>query len=438
MAEKGVVWTKRNKNFYHYFTLIFTILIVGGSVGMMQNASGITVVPIAEYFGIERAAASTYLSDVSFILAIIYIFIGFIQNRVPSRVWIPLGLFIGAAGMIIAGQATEYQTVRYAAGLMAVVEAVNGGAFQGSITPNWWEKHVGFLVGLVAALCSGIGVIWNIIGGIIIANFGWKADMMAIGVYLAILGFISIFFLRYRPAEKGLLPYGAEDHGQEIHPVYKFVATKEDKDSQPGATMKQALLNPTYWLILALGGVAIGITAISTALPGYAMEHGMSMAASGSIGSIALVGRMVGSLFIGILFDKWGSMKATLALLLIGIVGAVLLLLAPNLVVINIGCFLIGNLYGLATVGPTVMMKEFIGLKDFPPLNSWLHIVVALGYSYWIPVYSAFYDKYGSYGRGVILVMGIMAACAVIAVLITLFGKNFVKKWQVKEDAEVS
>jgi|GEM_PF-2338765 len=435
MSEKDFMYTKRNKNFYHYFTLVFTVLIIGGSIGMMQNASGLTVVPIAVEFGIERAMASTYLSDVSFILSLIYIFAGFIQNRIPSKIWIPLGLFIGAAGMIIASQAESYQTIRYTAGLMAVVEGINGGGFQGSITPNWWEKRVGFLVGLVAALCSGIGVIWNIVGGIIIANYGWRADMLAIGIYLAVIGVISIFFMRYRPAEKGLLPYGAEDTGQEIKPVYKLVATEKDSDALPGATMKQALTNPTYWLILTMGGVAIGITAIATALPGFAMEHGMSMAASGSIGSIALVGRMVGSLFIGILFDKWGSMKATLALLCIGLVGGTLLYIAPNLAIINVGCFLIGNLYGLATVGPTVMMKEFMGLKNFPPLNSWLHIAVAMCYSRWIPVYSAFYDKYGSYRRGVLLAMGIMLGCAVIAILISLFGKNFIKKWQV-ESAE--
>jgi len=429
-TDDKTIWTKRNRSKHHWITAIMTMLILGGTIGMMQTASGITIVPIAEAFSVPRGTAAFYLSLTGYILSAMYLVVGVVMDKVSSRIWIPLGLAIGALGMLLCSFAQTFSLFYIAPIFMAVTEALNGGTFQGAIIANWFEKRLGFIMGLVDMVQSGIGALWGIVGSVIIVNFGWRNQFRVVGVYLLALAVLSIFLLRYRASEKGLLRYGAADSGQDVHESdnteKKNPAVTENL---PGVTIRQALKSPCYWLIMVFIAVSISTCAFNSSLPGFGMEFGMGTVLAGTLTTVSLVGRMIGSTLAGVLFDKFGMLKSSLIMIVVGMVGTFLLMLHGSTTMIFVGGFLLGSFMGVPVIGVTFVVKQFIGLKKFAILSSWGHVVMALFFSYYISMFSTTYDKTGSYLANTYLLLGFLVATAIILLLIEVTGKRLQKHW---------
>ena len=77
-------------------------------------------------------------------------------------------------------------------------------------------------MGISAAFSGLIGMIGSSFLGMAIPAFGWRVSYMAVGIVSTALVLpISLFILRYKPEEMGLLPYGAEDVEQRQYQAHQ-------------------------------------------------------------------------------------------------------------------------------------------------------------------------------------------------------------------------
>ena len=90
------------------------------------------------------------------------------------------------------------------------------------ILGNWFKKKTGMAVGISAAFSGLVGMIGSSFLGMAIPAFGWRVSYVAVGIVSTALVLpISLFILRYKPEEMGLLPYGAENVEQRLYQTYQ-------------------------------------------------------------------------------------------------------------------------------------------------------------------------------------------------------------------------
>ena len=75
---------------------------------------------------------------------------------------------------------------------------------------NWFHKKAGMAVGISAAFSGLMGMMGSSALGFMIPALGWRASYGIIGAASIVLILpVSLFVLRNRPSDKGMLPYAS-------------------------------------------------------------------------------------------------------------------------------------------------------------------------------------------------------------------------------------
>ncbi len=417
------VWTSRNRSKWHWIALIGAIAIGCVTSGMMQNASGITIVPMSEFFGIGRGEGALYLTVMGLVMGVMFLFVGFIMDKVKSMIWIPLGMAAAVVGFVLPYFATSIGNMYVAAIFMAITGALCGGAFMCGVGANWFEKGAGTVIGVINAVTTGVGAIWSTLGSWVIESYGWQNAFLVEAVLAAILLILAIPLFRYRPSEKGLIPYGAKEED------YIKKSEQSETIEIPGVTWKRAVKSPVFWFVAIFAFLTMAINAMSANLPGLATSAGMSTTVSGLVGSVSLIGWVIGSIVVGGLVDKWGMFRATIFLGIFGIVGCALIILVHHDVAIFAGSFLFGLPMGLPMVGTSVAAQRYFGGKNFGTISCWINAVLAFSYYGFVSIYSFIYDASGSYTPGIILCICFLVCAVIVIRIIMATGERLRREW---------
>ncbi len=422
-AKQSTVWTKRNKSNWHWIALIGAILIGCLTSGMMQNASGITIVPMSEAFNVGRGEGAFYLTVMGLVMGVMYLFVGIIMDKVKSKIWIPIGMAAAVVGFILPYFATSLANMYVAAVFMAITGALCGGAFMCGVGANWFEKGQGTVVGVINAVTTGVGAIWSTLGSWIIASFGWRNAFLVEAIIAGILLIVAIPLFRYRPSERNLIPYGADEE--------QYVKKIEEAEhiELPGITWKRALKASTFYFVLIFAIFAMAINAMSANLPGLAQAAGMDTTVSGLVGTVSLVGWVIGSIIVGGLVDKWGMFRATVFLGIFGVIGCLLIIFVHNSTAIFAGSFLFGLPMGLPMVGTTVAAQRYFGGKNFGTISCWVNAFLAFSYYGFVSIYASIYDMTGSYTMGVVLCIVLLVLLMIVIKIIQAVGEKLRKEW---------
>jgi predicted MFS family arabinose efflux permease len=185
-----------------------------------------------------------------------------------------------------------------------------------------------------------------------------------------------LFFLRNRPADLGLLPYGAQSAAEVVPPRQNPVRTAIQ-------TLRDVSRSRPFWL-LALTFFICGATTnglIGTHLIPAGVDHGMSEIAAARL--LALIGifDIVGTTVSGYLTDRYDPRKLLFAYY--GLRGVSLLILPWALGSAHFALLAFIVFYGLdwvATVPPTVALasKEF-GIARGPLVFGWVFTAHQIG-----------------------------------------------------------
>ena len=356
----------------HYSWVVAAVgLVTLITAAGFRSTTGILIVPLQNEFGWSRAT-------ISFAVAINLVIYGlggpfaaaFVEKYGMRRVITVavLGISLGA------GLSTRMNAPWQLDILWGVVNAAATGAISvplGAMIANrWFARRRGLVTGLLTASNASGQLIFLPLLAWIVTQWGWRyAAGTAAAVALVLVLPLVLLFIRDRPSDMGLAPYGST----ELEPAPVVTGN-------PFASAMRTLGNVrrsrAFWLLAGsffiCGASTNGL--IGTHLIPAAMDHGFGEVAAASLLATIGVFDLFGTLASGWLTDRYDP--RLLLAWYYGLRGLSLLVLPYAFGAPRFGLILFVVFYGLdwvATVPPTVALTaEIFGRESVGVVFGWI------------------------------------------------------------------
>ena len=224
---------------------------------------------------------------------------------------------------------------------------------------------------------TGIGgVIFNPIGTALIqaGPEGWRTGYLVFGILTLVVTLpFTIFVVRSKPSDKGLLPYGAG----EVSDDAGMPAAKES-----GVPANKAMKTSAFIAVAAFCGLITINQTVYQFMPSYCQSFSATLpdiaAISGVVASSCMAGQAIGKVILGAVNDK--TIKGGMAFGIGGgIIGVLLMWFLPSqAIVLMVGAFLFGFVYACTTVQTPLLTRAVFGSLDYTNIYSRVSMVGAL------------------------------------------------------------
>lgn len=403
------------KQGFHYAYLIVAscIAITCLPCALMLSCAGIFFTPVSEYFGVARATFTLYFSILNIAMMLTLPVAGNLMAKHDLRVILSGAVALAGLGCIGMSFCQAMWQFYVCGAVMGVGVAPLIYLAVPTLINAWCRERVGFFVGLAMAFTGIGGVIFNPIGTSIINSGaeGWRTAYLVFGL-IALVGTLpfTLFVVRSRPEDKGLLPYGykAEDEGASSGAV-----------EVSGVPAEVAMKKPAFYALAVFCGIITLNQTIYQFLPSYATSFEATLpeiaAASGIVASAAMAGQAIGKVFLGIVSDK--SIRLGLVCgFAAGAIGVALMWLFPSpLFLLLAGAFLFGIVYAMTVVETPLLVRDVFGSADYTKIYARISMVGSLMSAVAAVFWSFVIDSAGGFPLMFILSFVCMGICFVTA-----------------------
>jgi len=339
-----------------YPIALVVFLSTGLSVGMAQYAFGEFAGPLKEQFGWTQTQLNLSLAF-SFISGILAPFVGNLSDRIGIRPVMFASLLLIAAGFLLRPLITElwhwylFSSLVYAGFPGATIMPA------GKMVGLWFPRTRGRVMGAVVAGNNFGGVTMPPLAAAIIAAMSWEMAYVTFGLIMAVLGIVALFVIveDENKIEKEMNRTGRADQAH----VARVAA-------RAGLTVKQALANRNFWLIM-LGLIAATFTyqGVLTQLRQHFEESGFAPAVATTAVSI-VAGMGIGSkLAFGRASEKITARIATIISVALQAVGVFIIAQADATILLWVGIFIFGLGFGGLGALIVLVVQEAFGMKEF-------------------------------------------------------------------------
>lgn len=400
---------------YAYLIVLSCIVMTCLPCALVLSCAGIFFTPVSEFFGVPKASFTLYFSVLNLAMMATLPVAGKLLAARDARVVLSVATALcglGMFGMASCQEVWQFYLVGIVLGVgvapliyLAVPTLINA----------WCVKRVGFFVGLCMAFTGIGGVIFNPIGTAIIQSSleGWRQAYLVFGIIILVgtLPF-TLFVVRGKPADKGLLPYGAGEKDAADADGAATVGTQ-------GVSAADAMRTPAFWAIVAFCGLITLNQTVYQFLSSYALSFSNSLpqiaAASGVVASAAMGGQAIGKVFLGSVSDHSVRLGAVCGIAG-GAVGVLLMWGMPSvLALLLVGAFCFGVVYAMTTVETPLLVRSVFGSADYANIYSRVSMVGSLMSAVAAVFWSLVIDSAGGYGLMFALSLVCMAACLALA-----------------------
>ena len=344
-----------------------------------RSAPSVLIVPLEKAFGWSRSDISLAIAINVLLFGLVSPFAAALMEKFGIRKVVMsalttvsfgafLTIFIQAPWQLIA---TWGVIVGTGTGSMALV-------FAATVANRWFVAKRGLVTGLLTA-ATATGQLIFLPGLAYLADtYSWKSVSITVSSFALLVVPFVYFFLREKPADLGLLPYGAPDSWQPPAP----------SDLSAGVlaidTLRQSAKKKDFWYLFGSFYVCGLSTSglIGTHFIPAAHDHGMPTTLAASL--LALIGifDVIGTVFSGWLTDRYDPRK--LLFFYFGLRGLSLFLL-PSILFSSIeaSTLVFVIFYGLdwvATVPPTIMLcRAVLGPQRASVVYGWVFVGHQIG-----------------------------------------------------------
>jgi MFS family permease len=386
---------------FFYGWLVVAVVFVSMGIGVnARTAFSLLFPPILSEFGWERGVTAGAFSFGFLVSAVMSPLLGRMMDRMGPRVVMELGVFLLAAGLLLAPLTTQawhlYATLGVLVGAGSVCLGYSG---QSLFLPNWFVRRRGLATGIAFA-GVGIGSIVLLpVGQWVIDSAGWRTACWSLGLLaLVVLGPINLL-LRKRPEDLGLLPDGESAPQPNAAPRPSNVV--DPAWAAVDWTLGRAVSTARFWWIAL--GYFCGLYAwyaVQVHQTKYLLEIGFSPAvAAWALGLVSLVG-IPGQIVLGHVSDRigrewvwtasaFGFVVCYLALLLLQLYPSTALLYAMVIAQGTLG-------YGLTAVFAAIVAEIFQG-RHYGTIFGTLMLSAITGGALGPWATGALFDTYGNY-----------------------------------------
>jgi len=344
-----------------------------------RSAPSVLIVPLEDAFGWSRSDISLAVAINVLLFGLVAPFAAALMEKFGIRKVVMsalttvsigafLTIFIQAPWQLIA---TWGVIVGVGTGSMALV-------FAATVANRWFVEKRGIVTGLLTAATATGQLIFLPGLSHLALTYGWKSVSITVAsCSLAVVPFIYLF-LREKPADLGLLPYGAPADWQ----------APAVSELSAGAlaiyTLKQSSKNRDFWFLFGSFFVCGLSTSglIGTHFIPAAHDHGMPTTLAASLLAMVGVFDVIGTLCSGWLTDRYDPRK--LLFFYYGLRGLSLFLLPSILFsTIHPSTLVFVIFYGLdwvATVPPTIMLcRAVLGPSRASVVYGWVFAAHQIG-----------------------------------------------------------
>jgi predicted MFS family arabinose efflux permease len=182
-----------------------TGLVTAGGIGI----SGALILPLAKEFGWDIGEISGPLALRLIPYGLMAPFAAALMERFGVRNIVLLAVGLLSAGLLLAlTMSTIWELFLYWGVIVGVGSGLTAAVFSAIVSTRWFNQRRGLVMGLLTASISTGQLVFLPSAAWLADRLGWRYALVPSVLALLLVGVLVILFMRDRPADVGLAPYG--------------------------------------------------------------------------------------------------------------------------------------------------------------------------------------------------------------------------------------
>ena len=353
-AQSVSDWLARRRIHYAWVIVAITFLTALTSSAAL-GLPGALLQPLSKEFGWNVDQISSALAVRFVLFGLMGPFSAILMERFGLRNVVCTALTLVAGGLLLASRMTQFwQLVALWGVMLGIGSGMTALVLSAVVSNRWFDTHRGLVIGVLTASSATGQLIFLPVGAWLIEHFGWRTALLPVFFGCALTAVLALLFMRNRPHDIGLRPFGADLSVPAAPPAAPMHVTF----ATPFQILRGAAGNRTFWILFGTFFIC-GLSTnglIQTHFISLCGDAGLSAVPAASV--LAMMGAfdLVGTISSGWLSDRYDNRK--LLFWYYGLRGLALLWL-PHSEFTLYGLSLFAMFYGLdwiATVPPTVKL----------------------------------------------------------------------------------
>jgi len=334
--------------FYGWVVLGLSFLGLFATFGI-RASFGAYVIPWEDEFAISRTTV-TFISTLSLITyATFQPIAGRLSDRYGTRLVLAVSLLLAGTALILASMANQLWQLTFLYGIVASIGLAGASNVTATaIVAHWFVEKRGLAMGLVLSGMAVGQLVVTPVSLYLIANYNWRLSLFVISAIIIIILPICYLFVRSKPEDMGLQPYGEKHEAVTVQAVSS--SNKKINSDSIFAVMKERV----FWFLtipyFICGFTDVGL--IGTHFIPFAEGKSFSVIIIGTVVAIIATFNIVGTIGTGYLSDRLSRSKLLAMIYWIRGVMFILVITAENPVLLYVFAVLYG-VTEMASIAPT-------------------------------------------------------------------------------------
>ncbi|MFV0394599.1 MAG: MFS transporter [Coprobacillaceae bacterium] len=402
----------RNKNAKHWLVLIVCCGLTAVSIGFCVNAVGVFYTPVSESLGIMRGTFAMHATISALMTAVVSLCIPKLMKRYSFKVLLIVGLILVSGSTVLMAFSNNIFMFYILGAVRGASSALFGIVPVTMIINQWFDKKHGLATSIVLSFSGIAGAVGSPIFAYFIESLGWQTTYIIKGILMILLCLPAILYpFSVDPKDSGVLPYGLEKDKAKDAIISK-------------STGSFSIFNVTFICFFVFAILHTAITGITQHLPGFSESIGQSATLGAMLLSAGMIGNIVSKLFIGVISDKLGAVKATIIMLIVNMIGIILLISVKNTIGLLVGSVLFGSVYSAGAVGFALLTKEFFGNENYTKVFPIVTFATNTGGAFALSLVGYIYDFTGTYRIAFMIAIGINIINMILLAIVVRKTRN--------------
>ncbi|HTO98292.1 MAG TPA: MFS transporter [Myxococcales bacterium] len=347
---------------------VFVVLLCAAAV---RATPSILIVPLEREFGWSRALLSSAVSVNLVLYGLVGPFAAALMDRFGIRRTVIVSLALIGTGVALTSQMrASWQLLLTWGVLVGLGTGTTAMVLGATVVNRWFFSRRGAVMGVLTASTATGQMIFLPLEAHVAETQGWRAVTVLVAAVIGLLIPLVALFVRNRPADAGVLPYGAPP---DLPPLQ---ISRQNPLANALRVLRESSRKADFWLLagsfFVCGASTNGL--VGTHLVPACMDHGIPEVKAAGLLAVMGVFDLIGTTASGWLSDRFDPRK--LLFWYYGLRGLALLWLPQAFDAQVLGLPVFAVFYGLdwiATVPPTVRLTtEAIGVRDAPIAFGWI------------------------------------------------------------------
>lgn len=400
--------TDPKPGFFYGYTIVFACFLIQ-SIGIgTYVAFGVFFKPLLSEFGWSRATISGASSIAYFLMGILGVFSGVVNDRFGPRALMGVTALFYGAGYILLSQVHAVWQLYLFFGLVLAIGLSPIDVIPMTVTARWFVRRRGIMTGIVKVGTGAGQMTMPLVAGFFVLHYGWRHAGVLIGIMAAIILAGAGMLLRRDPAQMGQMPDG-DDAPVQGRP----------EGQEPGLSVREAARTGPFWLFCTMHFLVFSCL-LTTVV--HMVPHGSDMGldpirAAGILSTIGGMS-MAGRLLTGFAVDHIGNRKSMILCLILLITSFIWLQAAGNVWMLYLFAAVYGVAHGAYFTVMSPLTAELFGIASHGAILGFAFLSGNFGGSVG-PVLAGFvFDTLGSYRPVFLSMIGISIAALLLATIL--------------------